>query len=78
MADTDEELHEFAQRLGLRREWAQYEGTPKSHYDVTDTVRRSALALGAVSISTREGADLMRAKIEGVSWAPERTHSLFD
>lgn len=78
MADTDEELHEFARRLGLSRAWAQYEGTPKAHYDVTDKVRRKALNLGAVAISTREGVDLMLAKAKGVPWAPERTHSLLD
>ena len=51
MADTDEELHAFAARLGLQRRWAQYPGTWKSHYDVTDTKRREAIRLGAVPIA---------------------------
>lgn len=42
-ADTDEELHEFAQRLGLRRSWFQGD-----HYDVTDFMRNRALAMGAI------------------------------
>lgn len=50
MADTDEELHAFASQLGLRRSWAQFPGTWKSHYDVTDTKRTQAIAAGAVPI----------------------------
>lgn len=50
MADTDTELHAFAARIGLRRSWAQYPGTWKSHYDVTDSKRAQAIAAGAVAI----------------------------
>jgi hypothetical protein len=50
MADTDEELHGFAARIGLRRSWAQYPGTWKSHYDVTDGKRAEAIRAGAVAI----------------------------
>jgi hypothetical protein len=42
-ATTDEELHEFAARLGLKRSWFQGD-----HYDVTDALRTRALAHGAV------------------------------
>lgn len=71
MADTDEELHEFAQQLGLRREWAQYEGTWKSHYDVTDSVRARALRLGAVGVSyLRDVAGIMEARRTGVPFSP--------
>lgn len=50
--DDQTELHEFAARLGLRREWFQHEQKYPDrpwrwHYDVTDTVRKRALALGA-------------------------------
>ncbi|MCC9184827.1 DUF4031 domain-containing protein [Mycolicibacterium mageritense] len=51
MADTDTELHAFATRLGLRRAWAQYPGTSRSHYDVTDSKRREAIRLGAQPIA---------------------------
>lgn len=50
MADTDGELHAFAERLGLKREWAQKPGTWESHYDVTDRLRAAAIRLGAVPI----------------------------
>ncbi len=50
MADTDVELHAFAASIGLRRSWAQYPGTWKSHYDVTDSKRAEAIRAGAVAI----------------------------
>lgn len=56
-ADTDEELHEFAARLGLRREWAQHMDQPNRslhHYDVTESKRRQAIRLGAVAQSWRD------------------------
>jgi hypothetical protein len=46
-ADSVEELHAFARRLGLRREWFQNKPS-LPHYDVTKTVRARALKLGAV------------------------------
>lgn len=49
-ADTPAELRRFVERLGLRREWLQHGGTHREHYDVTDTVRKKALDLGAVAI----------------------------
>lgn len=64
LADTDEELHAFAARLGLRRQWHQKPGTAISHYDVTDTKRALALQLGAVPIGYmgRESMELIRRK----------------
>lgn len=53
MADTDEELHAFAARIGLRRRWAQHPGTALSHYDVTDSKRTQAIRAGAVPIGWR-------------------------
>lgn len=50
MADSDDELNTFAIKLGLKRSWAQMPGTWESHYDVTDALRRKAIALGAVPI----------------------------
>jgi len=49
-ADTVDELHEFAERLGLRREWFQCKaGRPENdHYDLGGTGRQRALALGAI------------------------------
>jgi hypothetical protein len=46
VADSVAELHAFAAQLGLRQEWFQYR-TMYPHYDVTVSVRRRAVALGA-------------------------------
>ncbi|WP_122720738.1 DUF4031 domain-containing protein, partial [Pseudomonas viridiflava] len=46
VADSLDELHAFAARLGLRRSWFQSK-TYYPHYDVTMAVRTRALALGA-------------------------------
>lgn len=48
MADTEEELHKMAQKIGMRREW--FQGPPHSrypHYDLTRERRARALANGA-------------------------------
>lgn len=55
-ADTPEELHAFAARLGLKRQWAQHEGRPTLHYDLTPRKRALALQFGAVEVSAREQA----------------------
>ena len=47
VADSIEELHDFAARLGLQRRWFQSKGR-YPHYDVTMMVRSRALLMGAV------------------------------
>lgn len=58
LADTEEELHAMADRIGLRREWFQNHGTP--HYDVSKAKRQEALRAGAVEIGRRELVGLIR------------------
>jgi hypothetical protein len=50
LADTSEELIEFAKKLGLKEEWIQYPGTWKEHFDVTEPKRQKAIRLGATQI----------------------------
>lgn len=71
-ADTEDELHAFAARIGLRRDWYQDrckklpeppgQPCPHWHYDVTDSLRADALAAGAVSIGMRELGDIIRRR----------------
>ena len=62
VADTAEELHDAARRLGLRREWAQ-EGGRTLHYDLPDELRARAIELGvAEPLTWRE---LARRRFEG-------------
>jgi Protein of unknown function (DUF4031) len=56
-ADTPDELHAFAARLGMRREWFQCKpGRPENdHYDLTRAGRELAVTLGAVPEDRRSG-----------------------
>jgi len=67
-ADSPDELHTFAKRLGLRREWFQTcrtrcgkPGAPcvHWHYDVTAPKRAVAVRLGAVEIDMRQMGELI-------------------
>jgi hypothetical protein len=52
-----EELHTFAVRIGLRREWCQHTNNPiHIHYDLTPNKREQALKAGAVFVPGREQA----------------------
>lgn len=54
-ADTLDELHAFATRIGLKRAWFQQ--PPKAsweHYDITKGKRELALRMGAVPIRYRD------------------------
>lgn len=66
VADTEEELHAFGARLGLKRAWFQQRpGRPwQDHYDLHEVAREVAIALGAVPVTGREMAVHIRAKRE--------------
>ena len=59
-ADTPDELHAFAARLGLRRAWFQDKPNGRWHYDVTDSKRTQAIRLGATSVTWRQAVDIIR------------------
>lgn len=52
VADSINELHAFAEQLGLKRVWFQ-DRTMYPHYDVTVKVKKRALALGAYAGNKR-------------------------
>ena len=57
-ADALDELHEFAERLGLRREWFQSkpERPENDHYDLGHRGRQRAIELGAIDEDRAAGA----------------------
>lgn len=66
-ADSQEELHAFARKLGLRRSYFQQgkprgDGTPDPHwhYDVTAGMRKRAVSLGAQQVQWRDTPRIMR------------------
>jgi len=56
-ADTLEELHEFAESLGLQRQWFQ---PKRPHYDLTKAKRKLAVRLGAKEVASRELLEVCR------------------
>lgn len=60
VADTLDELHAFADKIGLKREWCQY-SVNLPHYDISQSKRREALRNGAKEISNIQLVDMMRA-----------------
>lgn len=53
IADTPEELHAMAAKLGLMKKWFQDDASVP-HYDIAQTKKMQALALGAVELGRRE------------------------
>lgn len=60
VADTLEELHAMAQRLGLKRSWFQVSRNGMPHYDICQTKRAQAITFGAEVIDRRKMAELVR------------------
>ena len=53
VADSLEELHRFADKLGLQRNWFQSHAS-YPHYDVTASVKMKALKLGALAANREQ------------------------
>ena len=54
-ADELDSLHDFANRLGIKRSWFQDHST-HPHYDITARKRIQAIDQGAVFLTAREQA----------------------
>ena len=62
MADTLDELHAMAERLGVPQRACQ-DKRSGAHYDLTEELREQAVRLGAVAISRHRDRDQVRAII---------------
>jgi hypothetical protein len=58
-ADSIDELHEMAQKIGVARRWFQGD-----HYDVCKAKRAIAIAFGAKEITQREMLRIVRRKAD--------------
>lgn len=73
IADTEQELHEMAQKIGMQRRWYQ-----KDHYDISISRRSKAVELGAVEVSMVDLASMCkRQKVEGHCGAPSEAKAWF-
>ncbi len=85
IADTLEELHAMADKIGVQRKW--YQGPPKTrheHYDIALSKRSLAVANGAIEITHRQcsAMSIMRRETgrcappqEALEWLYERAQS---
>ncbi len=59
IADTADELHDFAATIGLKREW-YHDGIRYPHYDLTASRRAAAVEAGAIECDRRAFVGHMR------------------
>lgn len=73
LADSDEELHDMAAKIGVdRRHWQSPEKTSGSHYDICKTKRALAIKYGAVEITLRQASGMnLRRRMTGQLGAHE-------
>ena len=79
LADTDDELHEMADKIGVKRKWWQSpEKTSGSHYDICQSKKKLAVENGAVEITVKQaGAMSVRRRITGSLGKPEEAIEWF-
>lgn len=71
IADTDEELHAMAERIGVTRNWYQ-----RDHYDIAMAKKKLALAAGARQISLRQLACMVWLRRHGHAMGDPETAEL--
>lgn len=73
LADTDEELHAMAARIGVARKWWQSPlKTSGSHYDIALSKRALAVEYGAKEITMRQAAGMnARRRETGLLGTPD-------
>lgn len=54
IADSQKELLEFVDKIGVKRKWIQEMDTPREHFDICISKRQKAVELGAIEIDMRE------------------------
>jgi hypothetical protein len=64
LADSDEELHAMADKIGVARKWHQKPGTTHSHYDIALSKRKLAIHFGAKEINRSQVAQILKLKRE--------------
>lgn len=54
IADSQKELLEFVDKIGVQRKWIQEMDTPREHFDIALSKRKLAVENGAIEITMRE------------------------
>lgn len=61
LADTEQELHSMADKIGVKRKWFQSKSS-YPHYDICLSKKKLAIKFGAVEKSTKEIIQMMKGK----------------
>lgn len=70
VADTLDELHAMADRIGIARRWFQDHSLP--HYDICKSKRAIAVAFGAVELLTNRKAAKVFRRLRDAAKEKER------
>jgi len=74
IADTEEELHAMAKRIGVACRWYQ-----KDHYDITQSCKKLALQYGAIQITLCQCSRMvMNRRRGGKLGTPEEAQAWLD
>jgi hypothetical protein len=60
IADTTDELLEMCDKIGVNRRWIQDAGSANEHFDIAYSKRQLAVEHGAIQITMRELAKIIR------------------
>jgi hypothetical protein len=78
LADSPDELHEMADRIGMARKWYQHDASTP-HYDLPKEKRAEAIAAGAIEVDRRGVVAVIRrirasilASADGGMWGRDR------
>lgn len=78
IADTDEELHAMAAKIGVAKRWWQAPPSHDSHYDIALSMRAKAVAAGAVEITWNQtSAMTLRRRVTGELGPPAEAEAWF-
>jgi hypothetical protein len=77
IADSQLELLEFMDKIGVQRKWIQYINTYNEHFDICLSKKKKAISLGAIEINFRDYANMVNERNStGKMTNPNKT--LFD
>jgi hypothetical protein len=70
VADTPEELHAMADKIGVNRKWFQ-DNPDHPHYDICQSKKKLAMSFGAIEIYNSELVILLRKMRMKQPWSKE-------
>jgi len=62
VADTQEELFEMVDKIGVQRKWIQDKGTYREHFDVSLEKKKLAIKYGAKDVGNSEMGCILSKK----------------